>query len=38
MSIILLLKDNIFSIGKDQYETILIIAKLWLIVSAVPLL
>ena len=38
MSIILLLKDTIFSIGKDKYETILIIAKLWLIVSAVPLL
>ena len=35
MSIITLWNVNIFSIGKESYESILILKKLWLILSAV---
>ena len=37
MSIVTLWKDNIFSIGKESHESVLIIAKLWLILSVIPL-
>ena len=36
MSIITLRKDSVFSIGKELYESILFLAKLWLRVSVVP--
>ena len=36
MSIITLRKVSVFSIGKELYESILFLAKLWLRVSVVP--
>ena len=38
MSITILWKANFFSIGKKIYESILIPAKLWSILSVIPLL
>ena len=37
MSIITLWKVNIFSIGKELYESIMILANVWLILSVTPL-
>ena len=37
MSIITLWKVNIFSIVKESYESVLILAKLWLMLAAIPL-
>ena len=37
ISIITLSKVNIFSIGKESYESIQTLSKLWLILSALPL-
>ena len=37
MSIITLEKVNIFSTGKELYELILILPKLWLTISVIPL-
>ena len=36
MSIITLWKVNVFSIGKELHESILILAKLWLILFVIP--
>ena len=36
MSITTLWKDSIFSIGKELYESILILAKWWLILTVIP--
>ena len=35
--IITLWKVNIFSVGKELYESILILAKLWIILTVIPL-
>ena len=37
MSIITLWKVNIFPIGKELHESIMIVAKLWLLLSVIPL-
>ena len=37
MNITTLWKVSVFSIGKEFYESILILAKLWLILSVIPL-
>ena len=37
ISIMTLSKVNIFSIGKESYESIQTLSKLWLILSALPL-
>ena len=37
MNITTLWKVCVFSIGKEFYESILILAKLWLILSVIPL-
>ena len=37
MSIMTLWKVNIFSVAKESYESIVILAKLWLILSVIPL-